>query len=226
MTFTAQQIADYLAGFIEGDSSIKVSNVSRIEEGIPGTLTFLSNPKYTPYIYTTEASIVLVNRDFIPERPIKATLIRVDNAYESLARLLDMVNSSQQVKPGIDPMASIASTAQLGDNGYVGAFSYIDEQVVIGENVQSYPQVYIGRNVQIGDDCILYPGVKIMHDCHIGNRCILQAGVVIGGDGFGFAPSKEGEFQKIAQIGNVILEDDVEVGANTTIDRPRSVQPY
>jgi len=219
MTYTAQQIADYLSGTVEGNASVTVSSVSRIEEGIPGTLSFLANPKYTPYIYATKASIVLVNDDFIAEQPISATLIRVENAYTCLARLLELVASAKKTRKGIDPGAAIDPTANIGENAYIGCFSFIGATTVVGNNVQIYPQVYIGDNVRIGENCLFYPGVKIMDDCIIGNNCIFQAGAVIGGDGFGFAPQSSGDFHKIAQIGNVIIEDDVEIGANTTIDR-------
>jgi UDP-3-O-[3-hydroxymyristoyl] glucosamine N-acyltransferase len=219
MTYTAQQIAGFLSGTVEGDASVEVNNVSKIEEGTPGTLTFLANPKYTPFIYTTKASIVLVNNDFQAEQPIAATLIRVENAYECLATLLKLVSSSKKARKGIDAKAVIDASAKLGENVYVGSFSIIGEGSVIGNNCQIYPQVYIGDGVTVKDNCILYPGVKIMDDCILGNNCILQSGVVIGGDGFGFAPKNNGDYQKIAQIGNVIIEDDVEIGANTTIDR-------
>lgn len=219
MKFTAQQIASYLNGIIEGDASVFVTNLSKIEEGQPGTLTFLSNPKYTPYIYTTNASIVLVDRDFLAEHPVTATLIRVDNAYESLAKLLGIVSSSKKHKVGIENQVIVEPSTSIGENVYIGSFSYIGTESIIGDNTQVYPQVYIGANVRIGANCILYPGVKVYDDCIIGDRCILQAGCVIGGDGFGFAPQKSGDFQKIPQIGNVIIEDDVEIGANTTVDR-------
>lgn len=219
MEFTAQQLATYLSGEIEGDPNISVNNLSKIEEGAPGTLTFMANPKYLPYIYTTKASIVLVNKDFIPEHPIAATLIRVENAYQCLAKLLSLVEQSRNRKTGIDSMVSIDSTAVLGDNIYVGSFSYIGIQSRIGDNTQICPHVFIGDSVKIGSNCILYPGSKVYNDCVIGNNCILQAGAIIGGDGFGFAPKGTGDYQKIPQIGNVILEDDVEIGANTTVDR-------
>jgi UDP-3-O-[3-hydroxymyristoyl] glucosamine N-acyltransferase len=196
-----------------------VSNLSKIEEGQPGTLTFLSNPKYTPYIYTTEASIVLVNRDFVAEHPVTATMIRVDNAYECLAKLLDIIASTKKRKTGIESQSVVDPSTCLGENIYVGSFSYVGAESIIGDNTQIYPQVYIGANVKIGADCILYPGVKVYDECIIGDRCVLQAGCVIGGDGFGFAPPKNGDFYKIPQIGNVIIEDDVEIGANTTVDR-------
>ncbi|MDR0823928.1 MAG: UDP-3-O-(3-hydroxymyristoyl)glucosamine N-acyltransferase [Prevotella sp.] len=218
MTFTAQQIATVLNGTIEGDSSIVVNNFSKIEDGKPGTLTFLANPKYTHYIYTTDASIVLVNNDFVAEQPIKATLIRCFNAYAALAMLLEMVEKSKPQKTGIEPMSYIAESAALGDNVYVGAFSYIADKAKIGNNTKIYPQSYIGDNVTIGDNTIIYPGVKIYHSCVVGNDCIIHSGAVIGSDGFGFAP-EDGVYKKIPQMGIVRIEDEVEIGANTTIDR-------
>jgi UDP-3-O-[3-hydroxymyristoyl] glucosamine N-acyltransferase len=219
ISFTAEQIATVLNGTIEGDSSIEVNNFSKIEDGRPGTLTFLSNPKYTHYIYTTNASIVLVNDDFVAEHPIKATLIRCSNAYAALAVLLDMVEKSRPQKTGVEPMSYISESATLGENVYIGAFTYIADSAKIGNNTKVYPQSYIGDNVQIGDNTIIYPGVKIYQGCIIGNNCIIHSGVVIGSDGFGFAPEDNGEFKKIPQMGIVLIEDDVEIGANTTIDR-------
>lgn len=218
MEFSAQQIADFLHGEIIGDNQVKVNNLSKIEEGKPGTLTFLANPKYTHHIYTTQASIVLVNRDFEPEQKIKATLIKVDDAYSCLAQLLNLVNQARPEKKGIDKDTCIAASATISQSVYIGAFAYVSENVKVGENVKIYPQVYIGDNVTIGDNTILYPGVKIYHDCVIGKNCIIHAGAIIGADGFGFAPHN-GTYVKIAQIGNVIIEDQVEIGANTTIDR-------
>ncbi|MDR2626951.1 MAG: UDP-3-O-(3-hydroxymyristoyl)glucosamine N-acyltransferase [Dysgonamonadaceae bacterium] len=218
MKFTAQEIADILNGKIEGNAHVTVSHLSRIEDGKPGTLTFLANPKYAQYIYDTNASIVLINDDFVLEKETKATLIRVPNAYMALAILLDIYNKSNE-KTGIDPKSHIASSAQIDKNGiYVGAFAYIGENSTVGKNTKIYPQVYIGDKVEIGEDTILYPGVKVYSGCKIGNRCIIHAGAVIGADGFGF--TQEGNtYKKIPQVGNVIIEDDVEIGANTTIDR-------
>jgi len=218
VSFTAEQIATVLNGTIEGDPSVRVGDFSRIEEGKPGTLTFLANPKYTHYIYTTKASIVLVNNDFKPEQPLQATLIRCDNAYAALAILLDMVEKMKPQKTGIEPMSYIAESATVGENVYVGGFAYIAESVKIGNNTQIYPQSYIGEDVTIGNNTIIYPGVKIYSGCTVGNNCIIHAGAVIGSDGFGFAP-EEGVYKKIPQMGIVIIEDDVEIGANTTIDR-------
>lgn len=218
MEFSAQQIAGFINGTIEGDPNVKVSNFSKIEEGKPGTLTFLANLKYAHYIYSTEASIVLVNNDFVPEHPIKATLIKVANAYASLAMLLNLVEQSKSKKVGTASTAFIASSATVGENCYIGNFAYIGEGAKVGKNCLIYPHAYIGDNAIIGDNCIVYPHVTIYDDCILGNKCILHAGCVIGADGFGFAP--EGDtYKKIPQLGNVIIEDDVEIGANTTIDR-------
>lgn len=217
MVFTAKQIADFLQGEVVGNPEVKVSDFAKIEEGKPGTLSFLANPKYEEYIYSTQADIILVNSDFTPAQPIGATLIKVPNAYAALAQLLQLAEQAKGKKSGIEPMSFIADTAQIGESVYVGAFAYISNNAVIGNNVQVYPQTFIGDNVIIGDNTILYPGVKIYAGCKIGADCILHAGSVIGSDGFGFAP--EGEtYKKIPQMGNVILEDQVEIGANTTID--------
>lgn len=195
-----------------------MSNFSKIEEGQPGTLTFLANPKYEHYIYGTQASIVLVNDDFKPSVSIGATLIRVPNAYAALASLLKIAEQTKAQRQGIDSTAFIASSATVGDDCYVGNFAYIGENTVIGKGCRIYPHAYIGDRVTIGDDTIIYPHVTIYNGCCIGHTCILHAGAVIGSDGFGFAP-ENGEYRKIPQLGNVILEDEVEVGANTTIDR-------
>lgn len=218
MEFSARQIADFLGGTVEGNPDVKVCSFSKIEEGKPGTLTFLANPKYEHYIYDTNASIVLVNNDFSPTEPVKATLIKVSNAYAALAMLLNMVEQSKTSKTGIDSTAFIAATATVGDDCYIGNFAYIGNNVQIGKNCQIYPHVYVGDNAKVGDNCILYPHVTIYNDCQVGNNCILHAGSVIGADGFGFAPEGE-KYKKIPQLGNVIIEDDVEIGANTTIDR-------
>ena len=214
-----QQIADYLKGTVEGDGALKVSELSKIEEGRPGTLTFLSNPKYTQYIYTTQASACLVNKDFVAEQSLTTTLIRVDNAYECLAKLLTLVDSFKPKKQGISAKSDIHETAKLGENVYVGAFVVIGANVVIGNNVKIYANTVIDDNVVVGDDCVIYAGVKIYEGCRIGKRCVLHAGVVVGSDGFGHAPDAEGRYHKIPQIGNVVIEDDVELGANTTVDR-------
>ena len=218
MEFTAQQIAAFLRGTVEGDPEVKVSNFFKIEEGKPGTLTFLANPKYEHHIYHTEASIVLVNQDFTPTEPIHTTLIRVENAYTALAQLLNMVEQAKSKKSGVDSTAFIAPTASVGEDCYIGNMAYIGERVKLGNNCQVYPFAYIGDNVEIGDNTILYPHVTVYHDCRIGQHCILHAGSVIGADGFGFAPEGE-QYKKIPQLGNVVIEDNVEIGANTTIDR-------
>ena len=218
MEFSAQQIAGFLNGTIEGDPNVKVSNFSKIEEGKPGTLTFLANLKYAHHIYNTEASIVLVNNDFKPEQPIRATLVKVENAYAALAMLLNLLEQSKSKKKGVDSTAFIAASATVSDDCYVGNFAYIGEGVKMGKNCMVYPHAYIGDHVTVGDNCVFYPHATVYENCIIGNNCILHAGSVVGADGFGFAP--EGEtYKKIPQLGNVIIEDDVEIGANTTIDR-------
>jgi len=219
MEFSGQQIAELLNGKIEGNSDIKVHTISKIEEGKAGSLSFLANPKYTGYIYTTEASIVLVSEDFTAEKPVKATLIRVKDAYKAFATLLEFYNQYKQNKVGISPAAVIEKTAETGDNVYIGAHAYIGHNSKIGDNTKIYPNVYIGDNVVIGDTTTIYSGVNVYADCRIGSECTLHSGVVIGSDGFGFAPSTNEAFQKVPQIGNVIVEDNVEIGANTTIDR-------
>lgn len=219
ISFSAQQIAAVLNGTIEGNSEIEVSDFSKIEEGRPGTLTFLANPKYTHHIYTTQASIVLVNDDFVTEKPIEPTLIRVPNAYSALAVLMDMVEKAKPVKSGIESLAYVSEQAQVGENAYIGGFAYVDRGAKIGDNVKIYPHVYVGEGVEVGDNTILYSGVKLYQGVKIGNNCIIHAGAVIGSDGFGFAPDADGVYQKIPQMGTVVIEDDVEIGANTTIDR-------
>ena len=218
MEFSAQQIAAFLGGTVDGNPDVKVSNFSKIEEGKPGTLTFLANPKYEHHIYNTQASIVLVNNDFSPTEPLETTLVRVPNAYAALALLLNMVEQSKGSRSGIDSTAYIAASAEVGENCYVGNFAYIGNNVKLGKNCQIYPYAYVGDNVTVGDNCILYPHVTVYHDCQVGNNCIFHAGSVIGADGFGFAPEGEG-YKKIPQLVNVIVEDDVEIGANTTVDR-------
>lgn len=218
MKFSAKQIADYLKGEVIGNPDVTVSDFSKIEEGKPGTLTFLGNPKYTPHIYHTEADIVLVNLDFELEKPVTATLIKVENAYAALASLMEMVSNNKPVKTGAEEMSFISPTAILGENVYIGAFTYIGDQVLIGDGSKIYPQSFVGDNVQIGKNCTIYPGVKIYSDCSIGDNCIIHAGAVIGADGFGFS-KQEDIYHKIPQMGNVRIEDNVEIGANTTIDR-------
>ncbi|CDB10362.1 uDP-3-O-acylglucosamine N-acyltransferase [Bacteroides sp. CAG:633] len=218
MEFSAKQIAAYIQGEIVGDENATVHTFAKIEEGIPGAISFLSNPKYTPYIYESKASIILVNKDFVPEHDIKATLIKVDNAYESLAKLLTLYEQSKPKLTGIDSLAYVAPTAKVGQNVYIGSFAYIGDHVEIGDNTAVHPHATVSAGAKVGSDCILYPNVTVYHDCRVGNRCILHAGCVIGADGFGFAPTSEG-YEKIPQIGITILEDDVEIGANTCVDR-------
>lgn len=218
MEFTAQQIADYLNGTIEGDPNVKVNNFSKIEEGLSGSLTFLANPKYEHYIYNTQASIVLVNNDFTPTATVQATLVKVPNAYTALAMLMNLVEQIKTKKRGIDSTAYIASTATIGDECFIGSMAYIGEGTTIGKNCMIYPRAYVGDHVKIGDNTIIYPNTTIYDDSIIGQNCIIHAGAVIGSDGFGFAP-EDGAYKKIPQIGNVVIEDNVEIGANTTIDR-------
>ncbi len=219
MEFTAKMIADFLKGRIEGNPDAKVSNVSKIEEGTPGTITFLANPKYEKFIYTTNATIVIVNEDFVPEKPVGATLIRVANAYQALAALLELQSKMKPQKQGVDSLAFIHPSAQVGENAYIGPFAVISENVKIGNNVKIYPQVYIGENCSVNDNTTIYPGVRIYHGCHVGAHCVIHAGAVIGSDGFGFAPQEGSDYKKVPQVGNVIVEDHVEIGANTAIDR-------
>ncbi|MFA5781394.1 MAG: UDP-3-O-(3-hydroxymyristoyl)glucosamine N-acyltransferase [Bacteroidales bacterium] len=218
MKFTAKQIAELLNGVIEGDAEVTVNKLSKIEEGEPCSLSFLANPLYTQYVYTTNASIVIVNKSFIPDHPVKSTLIKVDSAEIAFAKLLEMYNQIKYNKVGISQKSSIAETAKVGENVYVGDFAFIGEKVVIGNNVKIYPQVYIGDNSIVDDNTILFAGVKIYSDNEIGKNCIIHSGCVIGSDGFRYAPQNESA-KKVAQIGNVIIEDDVEIGANCTIDR-------
>ena len=218
MEFSAKQIAEYLQGEIVGDANACVNTFAKIEEGVPGALSFLSNPKYIPYKKKKKSSVVLVNRDFIPEQPVQATLIKVDNAYESLAKLLTLYESMKPKHTGIDPLAFVSPSAKIGENVYLGPFAYVGENAVIGDGVQIYPHAFVGDSAEIGKNCILYSNVNIYHGCKVGNNCVLHSGCVIGADGFGFAPTPQG-YEKIPQIGIVILEDNVEIGANTCVDR-------
>lgn len=218
MEFTAKQIADFLGGTVDGDENASVHTFAKIEEGVPGALSFLSNVKYTQYLYSTKSSIILVNKDFKPEQPVSATLVRVDNAYDSLAKLMSLYASMKPAKTGISSLASVSEKARIGSNVYIGPFSVIEDGAVIGDNTQIYPSVTIGEGATVGSDCIMYPHVTVYYGCKIGNRCILHAGSVVGADGFGFAPTPNG-YNKIPQIGIVELEDDVEIGANTCVDR-------
>lgn len=218
MNFTAEQIAGVLQGEVVGNPQASVQNFAKIEEGEPGCLSFLANMKYAHYLYDTRSSIVLVNRDFEPERPVECTLIKVDNAYEAVAKLLQIYQQATQKRTGIHPTAVIAETAEVGADCYIGPHAYIGEGVSVGSGCQIYANVVIEEGAQVGCDCLLYPGVSIYHGCQIGNRVTLHSGAVIGADGFGFAPTPEG-YDKIPQIGIVIIEDDVEIGANTCVDR-------
>lgn len=219
MELTASQLAALVNGSVEGDENVKVSTFARIEEGHEGALSFLANPKYTHYIYTTDSSVVLVKKDFEPEQPVKATLIRVEDPYATVARLLEMVTEMTKVeKVGIENPSFISEGVEVTPDCYVGAFAYIGNGVKLGKGVKIYPQVYIGDGCEIGDGTILYAGVKIYQGCKVGKGCIIHSGAVIGADGFGFAPV-EGGYEKIPQTGNVVIDDDVEIGANTTIDR-------
>ncbi len=219
MEFTALQIAQLLDGEVVGDENATVSALSKIEEGKPGTLSFLANPQYTPFIYKTDASVVIVNKSFQPEASIASTLIKVDDAYGAFAKLLDYYNTIKNNKTGIEQPSFIAPSAQIGADCYVGAFAYVGERVTIGNNVKIYPHVFIGDDVTIGDNTILFSGVKVYAECRIGADVTIHGGSIIGGDGFGFAPNSENSYNKVAQIGNVIIEDHVEIGSSTTIDR-------
>ncbi len=219
MIFTASIIAEFLKGTVEGDPQAIVNEVSKIEEGKVGTLSFLANPKYEKYIYETQATIVIVNEDFKPSKKVGSTLIRVKNAYEAFAALLQLYEQSKPKKIGVSKMASISETALLGENLYIGDFTVVSDHVSLATGVQLYPQVYLGDNVKIGEGSVLHPGVKVYEGTEIGAHCVIHAGAIIGGDGFGFAPNQENNYQKVPQVGKVIIEDHVEVGANTTIDR-------
>lgn len=218
MEFSAKQIAEYVQGTIVGDENASVHTFAKIEEGIPGALSFLSNPKYTQYIYDTQSSIVLVNKDFKPEKEVKATLIKVNNAYESLAKLMTLYEQSQPKRTGIHPLAYVAPTAKIGENVYLAPFACVGDNAEIGDGTELHPHATVGRGAKVGKNCILYTNCNVYHDCRVGNNCILHSGSVVGADGFGFAPSPDG-YEKIPQIGIAILEDNVEIGANTCIDR-------
>ncbi len=221
MEFSANQIAELLNGEVIGNANAVVNKLSKIEEGENQSLSFLANLAYEEHLYTTDASIVIINRDFIPAKPVKdtCTLIKVDNAYECFAKLLDTYNQFKHNKSGIEELAFIDNSAKIGENVYIAGFAYISENAKIGNNVKIYPHAFIGDNVTIGDNTMVFSGVKIYHDCQIGANCTFHAGSIIGSDGFGFAPNSENEYNKVAQIGNVIIEDHVDIGANCTIDR-------
>ena len=218
MEFTAEQIANVIGGRVEGNKDAKVHTFAKIEEGTEGAISFLSNPKYTHYLYNTKSSIVIVNEDLELEKVVDATLIRVKNAYESIAKLLQIYEASKPKKTGVAPQAYIAPSAKLGNNCYVGPFAYVGEGAEIGDGCQIYPHAVIGANVKVGTNCIFYPNTTIYQGCKIGNNVTIHAGSVIGADGFGFAPSADG-YDKIPQIGIVVIEDNVEIGANTCVDR-------
>lgn len=218
MEFTAIQIATFLGGIVEGDPEVKVYNVAKIEEGAPGMLSFLANPKYEQYLYTTQSSIVLINNDLQLQDKVSATLIRVPNAYDSFAQLLGLYQQFMQSKSGVSSLSFISKDATYGEGMYIGEFAFIGERAKIGNRVKIYPQVYIGDDVVIGDDTIIYAGAKLYAQTVVGKSCILHSGCVLGADGFGFAPQEDGSYKKIPQIGNVVLGDNVEIGANTCID--------
>ena len=219
MKFTAQQIAGILEGDVVGNPDIEVSKLAKIEEGFEGALTFLANPKYTPHIYTTKASVTIVNKTFQPENSIETTLIKVDDAYLAFSKILEYYNSVKLNKVGIEQPSFISDSSKYGDDVYIGAFSYIGENVVMGKNVKIFPSAYIGDNVVIDDNTTVFSGAKIYSETIIGKNCVINAGAIIGADGFGFAPNEDGSYSKIPQTGNVIIEDNVDVGAATTIDR-------
>ena len=219
MKFKAQQIADILEGDVIGNPEVEVSKLSKIEEGEKGSLTFLSNPKYNSYLYTTNASVAIVNKSLVLEKEVKTTLIKVDDAYKSFSKLLEFYNEAKNNKSGREQPNFIAVSSEIGENEYIGAFVYIGENVKIGNNVKIYPNTNIGDNSIIGDNTIIFSGVKIYADTEIGENCKVHSGAVIGADGFGFAPNENGEFKAIPQIGNVIIEDNVDIGAACTIDR-------
>ncbi|HLO91679.1 MAG TPA: UDP-3-O-(3-hydroxymyristoyl)glucosamine N-acyltransferase [Lentimicrobium sp.] len=219
MKFTAQQIASMINGLVEGDPTVEVNKLAKIEQGQPGSITFLGNPKYTHFIYETQASIVIVSKEFVPEQQLSSTLIKVDNPYEAFARMLEAYNQLIQDKKGISDRAFIAESAKIGKECYIAEFVSIGENVIIGDNVKIYPGCIVGDNVSIGSNTTLYHGVKLYIGSSVGSHCTIHAGVVIGADGFGFVPQSDNQYQKVAQIGNVVIEDYVEIGANTTIDR-------
>jgi UDP-3-O-[3-hydroxymyristoyl] glucosamine N-acyltransferase len=219
MKFTAEQIAGILNGEVVGNPNAEVSKLAKIEEGILGSLTFLSNPKYQNYIYTTKATVTIVNKNFEPENPISTTLIKVDDPYQAFSKLLEYYNQVKLMKSGIEQPSVISEGVTYGDDLYLGSFCYVGKNVKIGNNVKIYPNTFIGDNVVIGDNCVFFAGVRVYSETEIGNNCVIHSGAIVASDGFGFAPHEDGTYSKIPQIGNVILEDDVEIGACTTIDR-------
>jgi UDP-3-O-[3-hydroxymyristoyl] glucosamine N-acyltransferase len=219
MIFRAKEIANLLNGKVDGDENAEVHKLAKIEEGEPGALSFLANPKYTQFIYKSEASVVIVSDEFVAEQEVKPTLVRVKDAYGAFATLLEVYNKIKLDKKGVSDQASVAKSARIGEDVYIGPQAVISENAIIGDRAKIYPQTYIGENTTVGADTTIFAGVKIYSDIKIGNNCVIHSGVVIGADGFGFAPQDDNNYRKIAQIGNVILEDNVEIGANTTIDR-------
>lgn len=219
MKFTAEQIAGILEGEVVGNPMAEVFRLSKIEEGAEGSLTFLSNPKYLNYIYSTKASVTIVNETFVPESPLTTTLIKVQDAYAAFSKLLEFYNQVKLNKSGIEQPSFLSQSVKYGDNLYLGSFSYVGQNVVLGENVKIYPNCFVGDNVIIGDNVILFAGAKIYSETEIGNNCTIHSGAIIGADGFGFAPNPDGTYTKIPQIGNVIIEDNVDIGSCTTIDR-------
>lgn len=219
MKITAAKIAEVLEGLVEGDPSVEVSTLSKIEEGVTGSITFLSNPKYNQYIYSTHASIVIVNKNFVAEHEVKATMIRVDDAYKAFSKVLEFYNQIKLMKSGIEQPSVISEGVQYGEDLYLGSFSYIGKNTKIGNNVKIYPNSFVGDNVVIGDNTILFAGARIYSETVIGKNCTIHSGTIIGSDGFGFAPNEDGSYTKVPQIGNVIIEDDVEIGSCTTVDR-------
>lgn len=216
---SVKKIAEIINGDLEGDENILISDFTRIEEGKANSISFFANPKYENYIYETKASVLIINKTFIPQKPIRATLIKVDDAYIAIAKLLNFYDSLKEIPVGKEKYSKIGKKVKIGKNIYLGSFSYVGNNVELGNNVKIYPNCFIGNNVKIGNNTILYAGVKIYYNCIIGNNCIIHSGSVIGADGFGFAPVENGAFLKIAQIGNVVIEDDVEIGALVTVDR-------
>lgn len=219
MEFTVSQVSELINGTVEGNGDAKLSTISKIEEGKEGALSFLANPKYQNYIYDTAATAVIVNADFTPEKPVKTTLIRVEDAYQAFAKILDVYNQAIANKSGIDASAVIGEGSTHGENLYLGANAVVGNHVTIGNNVKIHPNAVIGDHANIGDNTVIYSGVQVYMQCKVGANCMIHSGAVIGSDGFGFAPMKDGSYNKVSQIGNVIIEDNVEIGANTTIDR-------